>query len=127
MDKRKIKRPGAIKREATDLFELVRDTYEPGMEIDIDEYSWLLLKDLERMPQVGFSYKELFVVLRFLAQLNAEGAEVICHEKSEAEGIMCDVLVDGISDQLNEYTAKKLGRMMKAHGIEVKEDGTDDV
>lgn len=133
MDKRKIKTPGVMRKEAEELLALVKDE---GIWAESDgekeELGKSLARDLERLPMVGFSYKELYVIMRFLVLLNtfqhsSQSAEMVHYVRNENEELLCDVLAAGIISELDDYAATNLFNALKGIEITIREVGTDDV
>ena len=128
MDKRKIKTPGIMRKEAEELLALVKDE-EIWAESDGEkkELGKSLARDLERLPMVGFSYKELYVIMRFLVLLNNQSVEMVHYVRDEDEEFLCDVLAAGIIGELDDYAATNLFNALKGIEITIREVGTDDV
>ena len=128
MDKRKIKTPGIMRKEAEELLALVKDE-EIWAESDGEkkELGKSLARDLERLPMVGFSYKELYVIMRFLVLLNNQSVEMMHYVRDEDEEFLCDVLAAGIIGELDDYAATNLFNALKGIEITIREVGTDDV
>lgn len=128
MDKRKIKTPGVMRKEAEELLALVKDE---GIWAESDgekeELGKSLARDLERLPMVGFSYKELYVIMRFLVLLNNQSVEMVHYVRDEDEEFLCDVLAAGIIGELDDYAATNLLHALKGIEITIREVGTDDV
>ena len=128
MDKRKIKTPGVLRKEAEELLALLKD--EEILAESEDEKVELgksLARDLERLPMVGFSYKELYVIMRFLVLLNNQSVEMVHYVRDEDEEFLCDVLAAGIIGELDDYAATNLFNALKGIEITIREVGTDDV
>lgn len=128
MDKRKIKTPGIMRKEAEELLALVKDK-EIWAESDGEkkELGKSLARDLERLPMVGFSYKELYVIMRFLVLLNNQSVEMVHYVRDEDEEFLCDVLAAGIIGELDDFAATNLFNALKGIEITIREVGTDDV
>lgn len=128
MDKRKIKTPGIMRKEAEELLALVKDE-EIWAESDGEkkELGKSLARDLERLPMVGFSYKELYVIMRFLVLLNNQSVEMMHYVRDEDEEFLCDVLAAGIIGELDDFAATNLFNALKGIEITIREVGTDDV
>lgn len=128
MDKRKIKTPGVMRKEAEELLALMKDE---GIWAESDgekeELGKSLARDLERLPMVGFSYKELYVIMRFLVLLNNQSVEMVHYVRDEDEEFLCDVLAAGIIGELDDYAATNLFNALKGIEITIREVGTDDV
>lgn len=128
MDKRKIKTPGVMRKEAEELLALVKDE---GIWAESDgekeELGKSLARDLERLLMVGFSYKELYVIMRFLVLLNNQSVEMVHYVRDEDEEFLCDVLAAGIIGELDDYAATNLLHALKGIEITIREVGTDDV
>lgn len=128
MDKRKIKTPGIMRKEAEELLALVKDE-EIWAESDGEKKKLgkSLARDLERLPMVGFSYKELYVIMRFLVLLNNQSVEMVHYVRDEDEEFLCDVLAAGIIGELDDFAATNLFNALKGIEITIREVGTDDV
>lgn len=128
MDKRKIKTPGIMRKEAEELLALVKDE-EIWAESDGEkkELGKSLARDLERLPMVGFSYKKLYVIMRFLVLLNNQSVEMVHYVRDEDEEFLCDVLAAGIIGELDDFAATNLFNALKGIEITIREVGTDDV
>lgn len=128
MDKRKIKTPGVMRKEAEELLTLVKDEeIWAESEDEKGELGKSLARDLERLPMVGFSYKELYVIMRFLVLLNNQSVEMVHYVRDEDEEFLCDVLAAGIIGELDDYAATNLFNALKGIEITIREVGTDDV
>lgn len=128
MDKRKIKMPGTIQREAKELLALVKDE---GIWAENDdeklELGKALTRDFERLPMVGFDYKALYVILRFLVMLNNESAGMAHYVRNENEELLCDVLAAGIISALDDFVEANMINALNGIEITIKGVGTDDV
>ncbi len=128
MDKRKIKTPGVMRKEAEDLLALVKDEGIWAETADEKlELGKALTRDFERLPMVGFDYKALYVILRFLVMLNNESAGMAHYVRNENEELLCDVLAAGIISALDDFTEAKLFNAQNGIEITIKGVGTDDV
>ena len=76
---------------------------------------------------IGFSYKELYVIMRFLVLLNNQSVEMVHYVRDEDEELLCDVLAAGIISELDDYAATNLFNALKGIEITIREVGTDDV
>ncbi len=123
MDKRKIKTPGVMRKEAEELLALVKDeeiwTESEDEKVELGKS---LARDLERLPMVGFSYKELYVIMRFLVLLNSQSAEMVHYVRNENEELLCDVLAAGIISELDDFAATNLFDALKGIEITIRED-----
>ena len=121
MDKRKIKTPGVMRKEAEELLALVKDeeiwTESEDEKVELGKS---LARDLERLPMVGFSYKELYVIMRFLVLLNSQSAEMVHYVRNEE--LLCDVLAAGIISELDDFAATNLFDALKGIEITIRED-----
>lgn len=128
MDKRKIKMPGTIQREAKELLALVKDE-EMWAETasEKNEFARALSLDIQQLPDVSFSYKQLYVILRFLVTLNQGNMEMANYVRDEDEEFLCDVLSVGIIYELDEYVASYMVHEVNGIEITIKGVGTDDV
>jgi hypothetical protein len=89
MDKRKIKTPGVMRKEAEELLALVKDEGIWAETADEKlELGKALTRDFERLPMVGFDYKALYVILRFLVMLNNESAGMAHYVRNENEELL---------------------------------------
>lgn len=128
MDKRKIKTPGVLRKEAEELLALVKDEgIWAESEDEKEKLGKSLARDLERLPMVGFSYKELYVIMRFLVLLNNQSVEMVHYVRDEDEEFLCDVLAAGIIGELDDFAATNLFNALKGIEITIREVGTDDV
>lgn len=121
MDKRKIKRPSALKTEADILLTLTEEkeaAKDQPLE-ELQEAAAYLKRDLLGMQMVSFSYKELYVILRFLVELNRqdEKAAIAHFVKGKDEELLCNILAAGIVQELDEYAVAGLFRILKKKGI----------
>lgn len=128
MDKRKIKMPGTIQREAKELLALVKDE-EIWAETDDEkmELGRALARDLERLPMVGFSYKELYMIMRFLVLVNGQSSEMAHYVRNENEELLCDVLAAGIISALDDFVKANMINALNGIEITIREVGTGDV
>lgn len=128
MDKRKIKTPGVMHQEAAELLELVKDE-EIWAENDDEkiELGKALARDFARLPMVGFSYKELYVIMRFLVLLNDQNAGMAHYVRNENEELLCDVLAAGIASTLEDIVEAKIFDALNGIEITIKGVDTDDV
>lgn len=128
MDKRRIKMPGIIQKEAKELLAMVKDeeiwaeTADEKMEL-----ARALNLDIRRLPDVSFSYKELYTILRFLVTLNHDNMEMANYVRDKNEELLCDLLSAGIIYELDEYVAHYMIQEMNGIEITIREVGTDDV
>ena len=117
-----------MRKEAEELLALVKDE---GIWAENDdeklELGKALTRDFERLPMVGFDYKALYVILRFLVMLNNESAGMAHYVRNENEELLCDVLAAGIIGELDDYAATNLFNALKGIEITIREVGTDDV
>lgn len=117
-----------MRKEAEELLALVKDE---GIWAESDgekeELGKSLARDLERLPMVGFSYKELYVIMRFLVLLNNQSVEMVHYVRNENEELLCDMLAAGIIGELDDYAATNLFNALKGIEITIREVGTDDV
>ena len=125
MDKRKIKRPSALKTEADVLLTL---TEEKGAAKDqpleeLQDEAAYLKKDLLGMQMVSFSYRELYVILRFLVELNRqdEEAAIAHYVKDKDEELLCGILAAGIVQEMDEYAVCGIFQALKKKGISLGE------
>lgn len=128
MDKRKIKTPGVLRKEADELLALVKDE-EIWAETasEKNEFAKALSLDIQRLPDVSFSYKQLYAILRFLVTLNQGNMEMANYVRDEDEEFLCDVLSAGIIYELDEYVASYMVHALNGIEITIKGVGTDDV
>ena len=128
MDKRKIKMPGTIQREAKELLALVKDE-EMWAETasEKNKFARALSLDIQRLPDVSFSYKQLYAILRFLVTLNQGNIEMANYVRDEDEEFLCDVLSAGIIYELDEYVASYMVHEVNGIEITIKGVGADDV
>lgn len=128
MDKRKIKTPGVLRQEAAELLELVKDE-EIWAENDDEriELGKALTRDIMRLPMVGFDYKALYVILRFLVMLNNQSAGMAHYVRNENEELLCDVLAAGITSALDDFAATNLFDALKGIEITIREVDADAV
>lgn len=125
MDKRKIKTPGVMRKEAEELLALVKKDEGIWAEND-DEKEALgraLARDLARLPMVGFSYKELYVIMRFLVLMNSQTDEIVHYVRDKDEVLLCDVLVAGIVDEIDDIIEANIFNAL--NGIEITIKGVD--
>lgn len=125
MDKRKIKTPGVMRKEAEELLALVKKDEGIWAEND-DEKEALgraLARDLARLPMVGFSYKELYVIMRFLVLMNSQTDEIVHYVRDKDEVLLCDVLVAGIVDEIDDIIEANIFNAL--NGIEITIKGID--
>lgn len=128
MDKRKIKMPGTIQREAKELLALVKDEgIWAGNDEEKIELGKALTRDFARLPMVGFSYKELYVIMRFLVLLNDQNAGMAHYVRNENEELLCDVLAAGIISALDDFVEANMCNALNGIEITIKGVGTDDV
>ena len=124
MDKRKIKTPGVMRKEAEDLLALVKDE---GVWVESEDETkglWrALARDLVRLPIVGFSYKELYVIMRFLVLMNSQSAEIVHYVRDKDEELLCDVLAAGIASEIDDITEANLFNALQ--GVEITIKGVD--
>lgn len=124
MEKRKIKTPGVMRKEAEELLALVKDE-EIWVENDDGriKLGGALARDLKRLPMVGFSYRELYVIMRFLVLLNGQSQEMAHYVRNEDEELLCDVLAAGIIGELDDYAAENITHALQ--GIKITIKGVD--
>lgn len=128
MDKRKIKTPGVMRKEAEELLALVKDEgIWAESEDEKEELGKALAHDFERLPMVGFSYKELYVIMRFLVLLNSQSAEMVHYVRDKDEELLCDVLAAGIISELDDITEANLFNALQGVEITIKGVDTDAV
>lgn len=125
MDKRKIKRPSVLKTEAELLLALSADKgtpEEPPLE-ELQEAAEALKRDMLHLPMTGFSYKELYVILRFLVELNRQDEEAtIAHfVRDKDEELLCGILAAGIVQELDEYAVCGMFQIFEKKGIDLEE------
>lgn len=128
MEKRKIKTPGILRKEAEELLALVKDK---GVWAENDaekiKLGGALARDLKRLPMVGFSYRELYVIMRFLVLLNGQSQEMAHYVRNEDEELLCDVLAAGIIGELDDYAAENITHALRGIKITIKGVDTDAV
>lgn len=128
MEKRKIKTPRAIHKEARELLALVKDDEMWAETTDEKiELARALRMDIQRLPSVSFSYHELYTILRFLVTLNHDEMAIANYVQDDDEEFLCDVLSAGIIYELNEYISAFLINEMDGIEITIREVGTDAV
>lgn len=122
MDKRKIKTPGIMRKEAQALLELVKNE-EIWAETDEEkvELGSALSLDVKRLPMTSFSYQELYIVFRFLVLLNQQSAEMVHYVRSKDEAFLCDVLSAGIVGELDDYVGDNMIHAL--NGLEITIEG----
>ncbi|MEE0434439.1 MAG: hypothetical protein UDB11_03415 [Peptococcaceae bacterium] len=113
MDKRTLKRLSVLKMEAKELLELVR-LHEIYAETDKEkvEVGQALVLDIQELPNVGFSYEELYTILRFFVGLNSHDGEVAHYVQDKNETFLCEVLAAGIIDQVYEYAKESIEKTL---------------
>ena len=72
---------------------------------------------------VGFDYKALYVILRFLVMLNNESAGMAHYVRNENEELLCDVLAAGIISALDDFVEANMCNAL--NGIEITIKGVD--
>lgn len=131
MDKRKIKMPGAMRKEAKELLEhfAIVDVKRTREEVDMNEAAERLIRDIKNMPMIGFSYKELYIILRFLVELNSQGkeAKMAHYIRNEEEEFLCDLLASGIVRELDRYAEDAVTNVLNGIEITIREVNTDAV
>ena len=124
MDKRKIKRPSTLKTEAELLLALYADKAmdDPALK-ELQEAAEALKRDMLRLPMTGFSYKELYVILRFLVELNRqdEDAAIAHFVRDKEEETLCGILAAGIVGELDEYAVCGMFQIFEKKGIDLEE------
>lgn len=119
MDKRKIKRPSMLENEADMVLALTSEkgvgNEQPLQELQ--DAAECLKKDMLILPMIGFSYKELYVIVRFLVMLNGQSAGMAHYVRDEDEKLLCDVLAAGIIEELDNYAVARMSNILD--GIEI--------
>ena len=128
MDKRKIKTPGVMRKEAEELLALVKDEEIWAETADEKiEMARALSLDVQRLPDVSFSYKELYTILRFMVTLNHDNMAMANYVRDKDEELLCDLLSAGIICELDEYVAHYMIQEMNGIEITIREVDADDI
>lgn len=98
---KKTEGPSFIWKEAEELMQTVCE--HKMHEVQVDVMAEAVIDDIAELPEVMFSYREMYVALRLLLGYVQTKGNINVGAEDEAALYLCKVLASGIVAQIHQY------------------------